>query len=97
MHWEVVERAATLCQPRPEDSKMVSRCGGERTGLRTWKGRAGHGKGGRSGYDATDCVSSSFVFEAQRSRGEHDQTMEHSSLVRSWRDVPPSTGTLVQR
>ena len=64
--------------------------GHEREGL-------GPGQGHRGGYDATDCVSSSIVFEGLRPRGEHE-TMEPSCpLLLSWSDVPPSTETSVQR
>ena len=71
----MIERAAALCQPLVEESRMVRRAevrGQDR----------GHGSVGclkrqndRSGCDATDFVSASFVLESQRPRGEQDQTM----------------------
>jgi len=78
-------------------SRMVISGRDEREGLWTWKGRAWPVQGDRSSCDAIDCVSSSFVFEGRSFRGEHDQTMEPFSLLRNRRDVPPTTGTLVQR
>jgi len=64
-HWKTIEKAASLCQPRTEESRMVSRGTGERVVLRTWKGRAGPGQGGRNGYCARHCMSSSFFFRAR--------------------------------
>lgn len=63
------------------------------------KGHRKEGQGlGKSGFDATDCVFSSFIIEGQRPRGGHDQTMEPScSLLLSWIVVSPSTGTSVKR
>ena len=43
----------------------------------------------KEGCVATDCVSSSILFEGQRPRGGRHQTLEISSLLLlSWRDAP---------
>ena len=77
---------------------MVSRVSGKSP--ETWHGREGlgPGQGVRDSCDAADCVSTCFVLDSQRPRGEHAQTMSASCpLLLTWRRLPLSPRALIKR